>query len=169
MSVLSALDLVAADLKVRVQGSQELRLAVVDSSRNTAARDALHQAFANGLAAAINQGGGQPITVKVKAVNADHAAFNLGTGVYDAVLAMGTSLPRPLILSDTMRLTATLNTTKGERKAFLIFGQADEGLAKVLTAAFAPAITDRKFLDALDGGFEQLAAADGGSKVAARP
>ncbi len=159
-----------AESKVNVQGSSELRLAVVDSNRSNAGSDALHAAFAASLAEAINVGGGAPVTVKAKRVNADHAAFNLGTGVYDAVLVMGSTVPRPLILSETKRLVATLNAGKGEKKAFLIFGVNDEGLAKVLTAAFTPAITNTKFLDALDGGLEQMATTpDGGTKVAAGP
>ncbi len=159
-----------AESKVKVQGSAELRLAVVDSNRSNAASDALHAAFAESLSEAINGGGGAPVVVKTKRVNPDHAAFNLGTGVYDAVLVMGNTVPRPLILSETKRLMATLSAGKGEKKAFLIFGVNDEGLAKVLTAAFTPAITNTKFLDALDGGFEQMAAStEGGTKVAARP
>ncbi|HYD82644.1 MAG TPA: hypothetical protein VEA63_01300, partial [Opitutus sp.] len=134
----------------------------------TSGREALHEAFAEGLAKAINDGGGAPIEVKTKRVNPDHAAFNLGTGVYDAVLVIANQLPRPLILSETKRLVATLSTGREEKKAFLIFQQADEGLEKVLTAAFTPAITNSRFLDALDGGFEKVDGANGGSKIAAR-
>lgn len=167
---LCASGLVRAESKVNVQGSSELRLAVVDSNRSNASSDALHAAFAASLEEAINVNGGAPVTVKTKRVNADHAAFNLGTGVYDAVLVMGNTVPRPLILSETKRLLATLNSGKGEKKAFLIFGVSDEGLAKALTAAFTPAITNTKFLDALDGGLEKLATVpEGGAKVAARP
>jgi hypothetical protein len=158
-----------AESKVKVEGSAELRLAVVDSNRSSAGNEALHATFATCLAEAINAGGGAPIEVTTKRVSADHAAFNLGTGVYDAVLVMASTLPRPLILNGTKRLIATLSSGKGEKKAFLVFGESDEGLAKVLTAAFTPAITNTKFLDALDGGFDQMAMAGGGSKVAARP
>lgn len=152
------------DQKLRVEGRQDLRLAIVDSNRNNPSRAALHEAFALGLAEAINAGGGAPISVKTKVANPDHAAFNLGTGIYDAVLVIGTSLPRPLILSETTRLTATLSAGKKERKAYLIFGQGDEGLTKVLTGAFASAITYPKFLDTLDGGIDP----DEATAVAAR-
>lgn len=157
----------AADTQVRVEASRgEFRLAIVDATRNKAQREAVHQAFVAGFEAAIAKTGA-PLTVKAKAVNADHAAFNLGTGVYDAVLVIGTSLPRPLILSDTARLTATLGAGKEERKAFLVFRSSDEGLEKVLTAAFVPAVTGQRFLDALSGEPSQLAGGAGGSKVAA--
>lgn len=145
-----------AESKVRVQGSADLRLAVVESTRGSAGTEAVQATFAACLAEAINAGGGAPIDVTVKRVSADHAAFNLGTGVYDAVLVMGNALPRPLILSGTKRLIATLSSGKGEKKAFLVFSENDAGLAKVLTAAFTPAITSTEFLDALDGGFEPV-------------
>jgi len=154
--------------KVRVQARPELRIGIVDSNRDVASRDALHAAFAAGIAAAINKDSANPLGVKTKCVGADNAAFNLRAAVYDAVLVIGTSLPRPLMLSETSRLTATLNSGKADRKAFLIFGVADEGLGKVLTEAFTPAVSDEKFLSLLDGEAAPVAAAESGPKVAAR-
>lgn len=157
----------AADVQMRVEASRgEFRLAIVDATRNKALREAVHEAFVAGFEAAIAKTGA-PLAVKAKAVSADHAAFNLGTGVYDAVLVIGTTLPRPLILSDTARLSATLGAGKEERKAFLVFRSSDEGLEKVLAAAFVPAVTGQRFLDALSGEPTQLAGAAGGAKVAA--
>lgn len=145
-----------AESKVHVQGSAELRLAVVESTRGSAGGEKVQATFATCLATAINAGGGAPIEVTAKRVSADHAAFNLGTGVYDAVLVMGNALPRPLMLSGTKRLIATLSSGKGEKKAFLVFRENDPGLTSVLTTAFTPAITSTEFLDALDGGFEPV-------------
>lgn len=158
----------AADA-VKVAGSRELRLAVVDTAKSSATRETAHAAFAASFSEAIAKLCGEKIGVKVKCVSADHAAFNLGTGVYDAVLVLGTSLPRPLMISDVSRLSATLGAGKTERKAYLIFNNSDEGLAKVLAGSFEPALTSDRFLDALDGKAGQLAGAAGGSQVAAAP
>lgn len=155
---------IAAETKeVKVEARPELRVAVVDSSRKTA----LHEAFATALAAAINQGGGAPIDVKTKSLSADLAAFGLRNGTYDAVLVLAGSLPRPLIMSESARLEATLNSGKNERKAYLIFNTIDDGLTKVLSAAFTPALTSDLFMDTLDGGLDPVSAANAGTKVAA--
>jgi len=164
-----AVALRAAEPALRVEGSRDLRLAIVDSNKNIAARDAMHRAFAASLGAALSNACGAPVEVKAKCVNADHAAFNLGTGVYDAVLAIGAAVPRALILSDCARLSVTLDSGRNERKAYLIFGTGDATLAKWLTEAFMPAITDARFLDAMDGRSEHVAAATAGAKLAQSP
>ncbi len=157
----------AADA-VKVAGSRELRLAVVDSAKASPAREASHAAFAASLGDAISKLCGSPMGVKAKCVNADHAAFNLGTGVYDAVLVIGSTLPRPLMISDVSRLNATLGAGKTEKKVYLIYSNADEGLSKILAGTFETALTSARFLDALDGKETKLAAA-AGMKVAAAP
>lgn len=157
----------AADA-VKVAGSRELRLAVVDSAKPSAAREASHAAFAASLSEAVSKLCGTKLGVKAKCVNADHAAFNLGTGVYDAVLVIGSTLPRPLILSEVTRLSATLGAGKSEKKAYLIFSNSDAGLSQVLASSFEPALTSATFLDALEGPDTKIAAG-AGAKVAASP
>jgi len=167
-AALSAGAAFGADVKLRVEGSQELRLVIVDSIRASAGRDTLHRAFADGLAEAINRSGGAPIAVGTKRSHADQAAFSLNQGVCDAVLVIGKDVPRPLIIAGTRRLVATLTTNRGEKKAYLIFSDGDPGLTRVLSDAFTPAITDHRFLDAMDGGFDQVDADHAGTKLAAR-
>jgi len=140
----------AADKTVRVDANRDLRLAVVDTSKPTKERDAQHAAFADSLGAAVSKQCGGTIGVRVKSVSADSAAFNLGTGVYDAVLFIGTMLPRPLMISDVSRLSAIRGSGKSEKKIFLIFGTGDETLANLLSASFPLAVNDQKFLDALN-------------------
>jgi hypothetical protein len=152
---------------VNVASSRELRLAIVDSSKATPVRDASHAAFALCLGQAVSRQGGGEIGVKVKCVSADHAAFNLGTGVYDAVLVLTGSLPRPLMISDVSRLSGTLGSGRNEKKVYLVFGTGDETLARVLTTSFAQALTDNRFLDAVDGISTRIASVGDGSKVAA--
>lgn len=82
----------ATESIVEVAGSKGLRLAVVDNRKATAARDASHAAFAASLGQAVSREPGE-IGVRVKCVPADQAAFNLGTGVFDAVLVLSGSLP----------------------------------------------------------------------------
>ena len=66
----------AEESTVTVAGSRELRLALVDSAKATAARDAAHSAFAVGLGKAVSNQGSE-VGVKVKCVSADQAASNL--------------------------------------------------------------------------------------------
>ncbi|MEO7597298.1 MAG: hypothetical protein ABIV50_00075 [Opitutus sp.] len=154
---------------VKVAGSRELRLAVVDTSKSSSLRDSAHAAFAVSLSDAIRRQDGVEIGVRAKCVGADNAAFNLGTGIYDAVLVLTGSLPRQLIMSEALRLNGTLGSGKSEKKVYLIFNPGDETLAKLFLSSFAVALTDNKFLDALDGVTEGLASTTSGSKVAATP
>lgn len=149
-ALLTGCGLFAAPQTVKVSSTRGLRLAVVDPLRS---RDSVYAAFAKTLSTAVTAKCGEEITVQAKRVSADHAAFNLGTGVYDAVLVLG-PLPRALMISDVMRMNATLGSGKNEKKAFLIFNTGDETLSKLLSASFTAAITDPKFLDALDGGLD---------------
>jgi hypothetical protein len=159
----------ATEATVQVAGSRELRLAIVDGSKATTSRDLSHSAFAASLGQAVSAQDGSEIGVKVKCVNADQAAFNLSNGIYDAVLVLTGSLPRALMTSDVTRLNATLGDGKTEKKVYLIFNNGDQTLAKILASSFPAAMTDTKFLDALDGVGRRIATADTGSKLAATP
>ncbi|MEO6004538.1 MAG: hypothetical protein ABIZ04_13620 [Opitutus sp.] len=156
-----------AESTVTVASSRELKLAVVDPSKATAARDASHAAFAASLSQAVSKEGGGDVGVRVKCVAPDSAAFSLSTGVYDAVLVLSGSLPRALMTSDVLRVSATLGAGKTEKKVFLVFNSGDETLAKLLLTSFPTALTNDKFLDAVDGISSRIAAAGEGAKVAA--
>jgi hypothetical protein len=58
---------------------------------------------------------------------------------------------------------------KAEKKVYLVFNNGDETLAKLLSASFSLAMTDNKFLDAIDGMSSQIAAVNNGAKVAVTP
>ncbi len=154
----------AEEKVVRVNAPRELRLAIVDSAKPSVAREQVYAAFGQTLSAALSAKCGEHVGVRVKRADADNAAFSLGTGVYDAVLVLGHSLPRPLIISDLTRLSATLGAGKKETKMFLIFSKGDAGLADLLTSTFSVALTADKFLNAFDGPEPKI---DGGSKLAA--
>jgi hypothetical protein len=143
---------------MRVVGSSDLQLAIVDSGKPSPARDAMHKAFAASLGKALSATGGNPAVVQMKCLNADQAAFGLTSGRFHAVLAIGKTLPRSLALSATARLKATLGADKDQRVAYLIFSIDDSGLEKLLNDSFPVAIGDPHFLDALDGGIEPDAA-----------
>jgi hypothetical protein len=157
----------SAQSTVEVAGSRELRLAVVDSAKSTPSRDATHSAFARGLGRAVSGQEGSEIGVNFKCVSADQAAFNLSNGIYDAVLVLTGSLPRALMTSEVTRLNATLGDGKTEKKIYLIFNNGDQTLAKILSASFSLAMTDSKFLDAIDGVGNRIAEANTSAKVAA--
>ncbi len=139
---------------VRVVASSDLRLVIVDSARATPAREALHRAFAASLGQAMGEAVGGKVSVQMKCLSANEAAFGLTNGGCHVVLSIGKTLPRPLVLSGMSRLAATLGADKSRQEAFLIFSNEDPGLQKLLTTSFASAITDARFLDALDGGFD---------------
>ena len=125
-----------------------VKVAIVDNCRDPAVRDATHVAFALSLSDAMSKARGSAVSVKIKCVNADHAAFNLGAAVYDAVFVLAPSLPRPLVLSDVTRLSATLGAGKNEKKAYLVFGALETALGDQLAASFGSALADDRFLAA---------------------
>jgi hypothetical protein len=73
------------------------------------------------------------------------------------------------MISDVMRVSGTLGSGKSEKKVYLIFPNGDETLAKLLSSSFSLALTDNRFLDALDGVTGRMASAAQGAKVAATP
>lgn len=168
-SLLCASIATAAESTVKVAATRELRLAVVDSSKASAVRDASHAAFAASLGQAVSKQDGGEIGVRVKCVSADNAAFSLGSGVYDAVLVLTGALPKALMMSEVSRLSATLGAGKTEKKVYLVFNNGDETLTKLLSSSFPLALTDDKFLDAVDGISNRIAAASTGSKIAVTP
>lgn len=141
----------AADPTMKVaSSSSDLKLAIVDTSKATPARDALHQVFATGLGEAVTERLGSPMGVRVKCVSADHAAFNLEAGVYDAVLVLTNSMPRQLVTSTLTRLAATLAVGKAEKKLYLVFNPSDPKLSELLTAAYPAAVNSPKFVQAIE-------------------
>jgi len=140
----------ATDKPVRVDASRDLRLAVVDASRPSKASDAQYAAFADSLGEAVSKQCGSTIGVKFKRVSADNAAFNLGTGVYDAVLVVSSAIPRPLMIAEVSRQSAILGAGKSEKKLYFLFGTSDAALASLLAASFSVALDNQKFLDTLN-------------------
>jgi len=152
LALLSAGPLRAQQDAVHVVASSDLRLVIVDPAKATPARDAMHRAFAASLGKAMGEAVGGQVKVQMKSQSADSAAFGLSNGGCHVVLAISKALPRQLALSGTTRLNAKLGAGRAEQEAFLICSNDDEGLQKLLVKAFASAITDGIFLDALDGG-----------------
>lgn len=155
----------AAETEVRVASSRGLQLAVVDAAKPSAARDAVHQAFAASLGDAVSKRCGSPIGVRVKCVGADHAAFNLNAGVYDAVLVVAKSLPEGLAKVDGITLSAVPQSGKRDRTIFLIVSNGDASLQGMLASAFATALNDERFLTSFSGNEQKVAVANG-TKVA---
>ncbi len=158
----------AVEPQVRVASSRELKLAVIDTSKVTPARDALHQAFATTLGSALTRNCGGPVGVRAKCVGADYAAFNLGTGVYDAVLIVGRGVPDALRRIDAITLSAAPEQgSRRERGIYLMIGNGDPSLQGMLASAFTGALNDEKFLQALAAYDGKLPVAVG-EKVAAQ-
>ena len=159
----------ATESTIQVAGSRELRLAVIDGSKATASRDLTHSAFAVSLGKSVSGHNGTEIGVKVKCVSADQAAFALSNGIYDAVLVLTGTLPRALMTSEVTRLNATLGDGKAEKKVYLVFNNGDQALANILATSFPQAMSDSKFLDAIDGVAIRIAGASNSTKIAATP
>jgi hypothetical protein len=114
----------------------------------------MHQAFADGLGTSVSKQCGGQVGVRAKCVGVDNAAFNLGTGVYDAVLVVGSAVPDALRHADALTLSAAPEVGKRDRKLYLLIPNGDASLQSMLAAAFTTALNDGKFLDsyvALDG------------------
>lgn len=152
----------AAEPQVRVAASKELRLAVVDTNKSSEARDAMHQAFAASLGRMLTQQCGAPVGVRAKRVGADHAAFNLNAGVYDAVLVVARDMPASLRRSNAMVLSAAPDGSK----LHLLIAEGDPGLQGLLAGGFARALNDQIFLAQLAVA-EGRPAASAGEKIAA--
>jgi hypothetical protein len=152
------------DSEVRVASSKELRVAVVDATKASAAREAVHQAFASSLGGALSRQCGGPVGVRAKCVGADHAAFNLNAGVYDAVLVIGRSVPDALRKVDALTLSAAPDGGKRERSLYLLIGNGDASLQGLLATAFTGALSDAKFLETFASGGRPVTPA--GDKVA---
>lgn len=154
--------------EIRVAASRELRVAVVDATKASPVRDAMHQAFASGLGGSLTRQCGSPVGVRAKCVGVDNATFNLNAGVYDAVLVVGTSVPDALRRTDSLTLSATPETARRDRKLYLLIPNGDTSLQGMLAAAFTGTLNDGRFLEsfvALDA--KPLPAL--GGKVASAP
>lgn len=139
----------ASDPSVRVAGSRDLRVSVVDVNKATPARQAMHQAFAAALAEAMAAKSGSALSFKVKTVGADQAAFNLEAGVCDAVFVPSHVVPRQLAGVSVARLSGKRGDSK--EVVYLVYAPGDEKLAELLAVAFPAALESPKFLQAFEG------------------
>jgi len=165
LGLLFASTLVAGETQVRVSASRGLRLAVIDASKATPARDAIHLAFAASLSEAVSERCGGQVGVQAKCVGVDNAVFNLGSGVFDAVVVLGPAVPAALRKVDGITLSASPEAGKRDRMIFLIVGNGDTSLQGLLAGAFAGAMNNERFLDLFIGGETKVASANG-AKVA---
>jgi hypothetical protein len=140
----------AAETPVRVAGSRDLRVTVVDTNKPTPARQAMYQAFAAALAEAVASRSGSPLGFKVKNNGADHAAFDLEAGVCDAVFVPSHIIPRPLAGSTVARISGTRGGRDAKQVVYLVYCPGDDKLAELLTAAFPIALGSAKFLEAYE-------------------
>jgi hypothetical protein len=153
----SVATIAAAQESVKVASSRELRVAIVDSTKASQTRDAMHQAFATSLGSSLTQQCGAPVGVRAKCVGVDNAAFNFGAGVYDAVLVVGRSIPDALRRTESITLSAAIDGGKRERMVYLLIANGDSSLQGLLAAAFANAINDGKFVASFAGTTGKLA------------
>ena len=153
----------AAESQVRVAASRDLRLAVIDPNKLTAAREIMHQAFATALGASLTTQCRGPVGVRAKRVGPDHAAFNLSAGVYDAVLVISRDVPGVFRRVDAITLSATPDNEKRERSIYLLIGNGDASLQGLLATGFTQAVNDGEFLRHLAAAEGKLAPASGES------
>jgi hypothetical protein len=151
--------------EVRVASSRELRVAIVDNTKASATRDALHQAFTASLGASLSRQCGSPVGVRGKCVSSDHAAFNLNAGVYDAVLVIGRAVPDALRRVESLTLSATPEVSTRDRALFLLIAPGDTSLQGLLATAFTGALSDETFIATFAGNAPSSAPV--GDKVAA--
>lgn len=153
----------ATEKQVRVAASRELRVAVVDLNRASAARDAIHQAFAASLGASLSRQCGGPVGVRAEKVGADHAASNLHGGVYDAALVIGRDVPAALRRVDAITVSGSADGARRDRMLYLLIADGDASLQGLLARAFTRAMTDENFLECFAIAHDKLPA---GEKIA---
>jgi hypothetical protein len=144
---------------LRVEASRDLQLVVVDTSRPSNQRAAIHDTFASGLSQAITRRcGGEPIGVQLTETDAKEAAKRLEMGATEAVLVIGGELPNVLQTRVVMVFSGMPDSSKSDRRLYLVVGTSDPTLQGVLAVAFSSALTDQRFLAALTGAAGKLAA-----------
>ena len=149
----------AVGAELRVEASRDLQLMVVDASRPSNRRAAIHDTFASSMAQAVTRRcGGEPIGVQLTETDAKQAAESLEMGATEAVLVIGSSLPNVLQKPNVMVFSGIPDSTKNERRIYLVVGTSDATLQGVLAVAFSTALSDQRFLAVLDAPEGKLAA-----------
>ncbi len=135
--------------EANVQASSDFRVAVLDTSRPSLERSAVHEAFAASLAKSMSKQCGGPVNVKVTEVDAFTLAFDMKTGSYDAAFIVGSTVPAELRRGDYEILRAMADAGSPGRIFYMIIPTADASLEKMVAASFPEALSADKFQDAV--------------------
>jgi hypothetical protein len=159
----SAVATVASD-KVNVQSSRDLRVTVVDQTKEKTTRDMVQAALMKSLSAGLTHECKAPAQVKMKNASASRAAKELKNGECDALIVIGNSVPSGLLEGGVTVLKANGARAGTMDQTFYLLGHPrDPGMNKVLGLAFDHAIKSTAFQEALVGkssGKSGLAVAD---------
>lgn len=139
----------SASDNVKVQASSDLRVAVLDTSRPSPDRAAVHEAFAASLGATMSKQCGGPVNVKVTEVDAFRLSFDLKAGVYDAAFVIGDGVPQVLRKGNFEIIRAVSDVSSPARVFHMIVPTDDPGLQKMISSSFAEALTASKFQEAM--------------------
>lgn len=135
--------------QIKVEASRALRMAVVDSDRKGAGREAVHTTFGEALAFELSQRCKSPVPVKIQVADADHAAWGLANGSFDIGLVVGKNVPRGMVSADFTILKAAQPSGKGKFALFLVMRRDDPGLSEMLSASFPESLKGQFFLRAV--------------------
>jgi hypothetical protein len=135
---------------VRVQASRNLRVMVVDASKPSEARTAVHEAFASTLAASLFTQSGISLPVKLsEETDANKVAADLAEGVYDAAIIFENNLPSSL-------RTPEFSTTRGVsemgvpvRVFHFVLRSEDPSMVMTVNSAFAQTVKNTRFQQSL--------------------
>lgn len=131
-----------------VQASSDFRVAVLDTSKTSLERTAMHEAFAASLAKAMTKQCGGTVNVKVTEVDAFTLAFDMKSGSYDAAFIVGNNVPPELRRGDFEILRATSDASSG-RRFYMVVPTTDASMEKMVVASFPDALASDKFQESV--------------------
>jgi hypothetical protein len=134
---------------VSVQASSDFRVAILDASRPTLERAALHEAFASALSTSMSKQCGGTVNVKCTEVDAFTLGFDMKTGAYDAALVIGASVPAVLKTDDFEIIRAMSQAGSPSKILYMVIPMGDQGLEKMVASSFPEVLSSSKFQNAV--------------------
>ena len=136
--------------EVNVQSTSDVMVAVVDTTRVAGGNGTtVHEAFAESLGATLSKQAGGQVNVKITEVDAFRLAFDLKSGMYDAIFIVGNNLPPAIKKGDFEILRAVSEAGTPGRVFHLVVPAADPTLKKMISSSFPVALSAPKFQEAM--------------------
>ena len=146
---LSAAASLSQAMEVRASKSSDLRVALVDTCRQTAEQQAMHHAFAAGLAAEMSVKLGDSVGVRLVTVEMKQLLSELAEGKYEAALVISSVPPVGILKEEFTVLRAQSDYGAPPARFHLILRNSDPSLKDMMGASFAQVIEMPRVKEAL--------------------